>query len=63
LNYYLPVGIKKHTILVYEQFFIILKQLGCLSVKMLVPQILSFSNFTAFFLHRTTDELLTECYA
>lgn len=54
LDCYLAVGIKKHTVLLYEQFYIILKQLGFLFVKVLVPPILPVSNFNTFFLHRTT---------
>lgn len=63
LDYYLPVGMKKHTVLLCKQFYITLKQLGFLSVKVLLPQILPITNFITFFLHRITDELLTECYA
>lgn len=62
MDYYLPVGIKNNTVLEYKQFYIILKQLGFLTVKVLVHQILPIGTCNTFFLRRTTDELLTEYY-
>lgn len=54
-DYYLLVGIK-HMVLLSEQFYIVVRPLGFLFVKVVVIQILPIYHFITFFLHRTIEK-------
>lgn len=54
-DYYLLVGIK-HMVLLGKQFYVVVRPLGFLFVKVVVIQILPICYFITLFLHRTIEK-------